>query len=132
MRHIVESVERLLDPLREAWRARCGVAGWGNPGLRVSSGYRGFRLNEAVGGSLTSAHCHGYAFDLIPCNGRMMEFKTFCRTFLQSYPFDQLISEDEGADGKPRWMHVGYKSPRGEQRRQLLSMRRGSYAPMSG
>lgn len=131
MQHIVESVERLLDPLREAWGGKCAVCGWGSPALRVSSGYRGFNLNQAVGGSLTSAHCHGYAFDLIPCNGRMMEFKAFCRAFLRSHPFDQLISEDEDAVGKPRWMHVGYKSPRGEQRRQLLTMRNGRYAPMT-
>ena len=35
-------------------------------GINISSGYRGPELNTAVGGSSTSAHCHGYAFDLVP------------------------------------------------------------------
>ena len=66
--HIVETVETLLDPLREAWEDYCHDAGLGTPGIRISSGYRGPALNAAVGGSTTSAHCHGYAFDLIPLN----------------------------------------------------------------
>lgn len=132
LRHIAESVERLLDPLREEWGATCAARGWGSPSITVSSGYRGFRLNEAVGGSTTSAHSHGYAFDLVPGNGRMSEFKSFCRSFLVPRAFDQLISEDENAAGVPRWMHVGYKSPRGEQRRQLLTMHAGKYGPFTG
>ena len=45
--------------------------------------------------------------------------------------FDQLISEGENGNAVPRWMHIGYKSPRGEQRRQLLTMRQGKYFPMT-
>ena len=59
----------------------------------ISSGYRGPKLNAAVGGSSTSAHCHGYAFDLVPTNGKMKEFKRFCREFLADKAFDQLISD---------------------------------------
>lgn len=129
--HITESVEHLLDPLRRAWDGRCADNGYGSPALRVSSGFRGPRLNELVQGSKTSAHCCGYAFDLVPANGRMSEFKEFCREFLAAHSFDQLISESENTAGIPRWMHVGYKSPRGEQRRQMLSMRAGKYAPMT-
>ena len=47
----------------------------------------------AVGGSDTSAHCHGYAFDLVPVNRQMRAFKRFCRDFLAGRAFDQLISE---------------------------------------
>lgn len=129
--HIMESVEALLDPLRERWGKHCVDFGSGVPGIRISSGFRGPALNAAVGGSSTSAHCYGYAFDLVPLNGRMSEFKQFCREFLADRTFDQLISEGEDAAGIPTWMHVGYKSPRGEQRRQLLSMREGKYAPMT-
>lgn len=131
LQHIAETVEQLLDPLREAWGVRCAASGFGSPAIRISSGYRGPGLNRAVGGSQTSAHCHGYAFDLVPGNGRMAEFKAFCRQFLASHPFDQLISEDEDDRGTPRWMHVGYKSSRSEQRRQLLSMRGGTYYSMT-
>lgn len=129
--HIKESIETLIDPLREAWGQYCGNAGLGSPGIRVSSGYRGPKLNKAVGGSKTSAHCYGYAFDLTPVNGKKLEFKCFCREFLSHCPFDQLISEMENENGVPSWMHVGYKHPDGRQRRQFLSMINGSYFAMT-
>lgn len=79
--HITESVESLLDPLREAWEACSRKQGWGTPAIRISSGYRCRELNRAVGGSVTSAHRYGYAFDLIPLNGRMREFKRSAGSF---------------------------------------------------
>ena len=124
--HIVESIETLIDPLREAWEAHCRQNGLGKVGINISSGYRGPALNKAVGGSFTSAHCHGYAFDLVPVNRQMRAFKRFCRDFLAGRAFDQLISEG------PSWMHVGYKHPDGKrQRRQCYSMIHGKYYPMT-
>lgn len=67
---IVESVETLLDPLREAWETHCKQNGLGKVGINISSGYRCPALNKAVGGSTTSAHRYGYAFDLVPTTGR--------------------------------------------------------------
>ena len=129
--HLTETVEKLIDPLREQWAVRCAHEQLGNPALHVSSGYRGAALNKAVGGSDTSAHCHGYALDLVPMNGRLREFKDFCRRFLAAKAFDQMISEDEDATGVPRWIHIGYKNGQGQQRRQLLSMRNKAYIPMT-
>lgn len=101
-------------------------------GINISSGYRCPELNKAVGGSSTSAHCHGYAFDLVPTNGQMRAFKRFCRDFLAGRAFDQLISEGEDNSGMPSWMHVGYKHPDGKrQRGQYLSMIHGKYYPMT-
>lgn len=129
--HIVETVERLLDPLRESWSRYCEARGLGTPQIRISSGFRSPALNRAVGGSSTSAHCLGYAFDLVPCNGRLADFKHFCREFLATTgDFDQMISESETPDGTPAWIHVGYRNAAGRQRRQLLSMRDGRYFPM--
>ena len=101
--HIVESIETLIDPLREAWEAHCRQNGLGKVGINISSGYRGPALNKAVGGSFTSAHCHGYAFDLVPVNRQMRAFKRFCRDFLAGRAFDQLISEGEDDHGVPSW-----------------------------
>ena len=130
--NIEMSVVQVLDPLREAWAVKCANnPGWGCPAIRVSSGYRGFALNKAVGGSATSAHCVGFAFDLVPGNGRLADFKRFCRDWLKGRPFDQMISEDEDAAGTPRWVHIGYKNRQGGQRRQLLTMRNGKYYPMT-
>ena len=120
-------VTMLIDPLREAWAIECAHEQWGTPALTVTSGYRGFRLNKAVGGSNTSAHCIGFALDLVPANGRLAEFKKFCRQYLTGKPFDQMISEDENAAGVPRWIHIGYMNQQGGQRRQLLSMVGGKY-----
>lgn len=80
--HIVESIETLIDLLREAWETYCKQHSLGKVGIRISSGYRGPELNATVSGSSTSAHCHSYAFDLVPTNENMMEFKRFCRKFL--------------------------------------------------
>ncbi len=129
--HIVESIETLIDPLREAWGACCRTNGWGREGILISSGYRSPQLNRAVNGSPASAHCCGYAFDLIPSNRRLLEFKRFCRSFLADRPFDQMISENESEQGVPRWVHIGYKHPDGRQRGQYLSMTAGRYAPMT-
>lgn len=124
--NIETTVALLLDPLRDAWAICCSDhPGWGTPAIRISSGYRGLQLNAAVGGAQTSAHCVGYAFDLIPMNGHLGEFKDFCRQWVANRPFDQLISEDEDQNGVPVWMHIGYKDQSGGQRRQLLSKRAG-------
>lgn len=130
--HIVESVETLLDPLREVWGIHCRQHALGKVSINISSGYRCPALNKAVGGSDTSAHCFGYAFDLVPVNGQMREFKSFCREWLAGHAFDQLISEGESSSGMPNWMHVGYKHPDGvTQRRVYLSMISGEYYPMT-
>ena len=122
----------LLDPLREAWETHCKQNGLGKVGINISSGYRCPELNKAVGGSSTSAHCYGYAFDLVPTNGQMRAFKRFCRDFLAGRAFDQLISEGEDNSGMPSWMHVGFKHPDGKrQRGQYLSMIHGKYYPMT-
>lgn len=51
---IVELVEKVLQPLRDAW---------GKP-LVINSGYRSARLNAAVGGVATSQHTKGEAADI--------------------------------------------------------------------
>lgn len=129
-RHVEETIELCLDPLRGEWERFCERNLLGSAGITITSGYRGFRSGDAAGGCTTSAHCVGYAFDLVPVNGCMREFKRFCREWFSTHPFDQLISEDEGPDGLPRWMHVGFRNRDGRQRRQLLSMRGGQYFPM--
>ena len=103
-----EMVNKLLDPLREAWGEYCKINNLGTGALRVTSGIRSKKLNEAVGGSKTSSHYLGYAADLVPYNGKLLEFKLFCIEWLKNKSFDQFISEDE-VDGVPSWIHIGYK-----------------------
>lgn len=104
-------VERILDPLREAW----GGA------IIVNSGYRCPRVNTLVGGSKTSVHPLGWAADLHPANGMIETFIRFTRQWLDNnnIAYDQLIRE---TDGKAIWMHIGIFGPKGQQRRQYLDI----------
>lgn len=131
VQHLIETVERMVDPLRDRWAVVCANEQLGTPQIRVSSGYRSPALNRAVGGSSTSAHVLGYALDLVPLNGQLRRFKEVCRDFLRGKKFDQMISEDEDSSGIPKWIHLGYKNAEGKQRRQFLSMRSGKYIPMT-
>ena len=117
--HIVELVDILLDPLREAW---------GGP-LTVTSGYRCPELNRAVGGSETSAHTAGWAADLVPdpddprgVQG-LVDFAVEWLT-ATGLPFDQLIDERSGGS---RWLHIGIRNLKGRQRREMLRCENGRY-----
>ena len=74
----------------------------------INSGYRCPELNEAVGGSATSQHCHGEAADIeVPgvANSDLANW------IVDNTDFDQVILEfytpgipDSG------WVHVSYKA----------------------
>ena len=112
-------VLNILDPLRAAW----GGA------IKVTSGYRSAALNKAVGGSSSSAHRYGYAADIVPADRRIAAFKAFCVKWLKDNQvnFDQYIDEFGGGS---EWVHIGIKSPSGNQRRQFLKYRNGHYMPL--
>ena len=117
--HVVELVDILLDPLREAW---------GGP-LTVTSGYRCPELNRAVRGSATSAHTAGWAADLVPDSDDprgVQGLVNFTAEWLTAtgLPFDQLIDE-RSDDG--RWLHIGIRNLKGKQRRQMLRYENGRY-----
>lgn len=117
--HVVELVDKLLDPLREAWGAP----------LIVSSGYRCPALNKAVGGSETSAHLAGWAADLVPESSDergVQNLVNFTIEWLTAtgLPFDQLIDERSGGR---RWLHIGIRNLKGEQRREMKLYENGKY-----
>jgi putative chitinase len=91
--HLIELVEKLLDPLRSAWAEYCDDNQLGNAGIRISSGFRNKELNKAVGGSSTSAHLTGYAADISPINGNMKVFQSWIAEAIEEFDFDQLIYE---------------------------------------
>ena len=124
MLNLESLVLNILDPLRAAW----GGA------IKVTSGYRSAALNKAVGGSTTSAHRYGYAADIVPADGRISVFKAFVVKWLKEneISFDQYIDElSIDKDGKvTEWVHIGIKSPSGNQRRQFLKYRNKKYLPL--
>lgn len=98
-----------LDDLREAWGS----------GIKVSSGFRNEKLNKMVGGVPTSVHQIGYGADIQPSNGKFDEFVRFIKEWAKNKSYDQVLIESKG---KTRWIHIGYRGNKGEQRRQLFNM----------
>ena len=120
--HLTETIT-LLESIRAEWEEYCEVHNFGDPSIRISSGYRSAELNKAVGGVKNSAHVCGYAADLQPVNGKQTEFeKFFANDFSKmGYGFDQIIIEKSKTS---RWVHVGYKRPEdGKQRHQCFSLK---------
>lgn len=103
--HLKELIE-FLDNLRDKW----GSA------IKVTSGYRCPELNEAVGGSKTSAHLTGYAADIVPVNADFKTFWNFVVEYLQDKRFDQCINEHN------RWIHLGLYNNAGKQRKQIFGL----------
>lgn len=111
---IVNNLSRLaafLDELREAWGS----------GIRVSSGFRCYALNKAVGGVENSAHQYGNAADISPVNGRQAEFEAFLKRWLRGKKFDQCIWEQSKSSGG-RWVHFSLYSNKGEQRCRMFGL----------
>ena len=111
---VIRNLERLaafLDELREAWGS----------GIRVSSGFRCYALNKAVGGVENSAHQYGNAADISPVNGRQNEFERFLKSWLKGRKFDQCIWETSKSSGG-RWVHLSLFSNKGEQRCRMFGL----------
>ena len=111
---VVNNLSRLaafLDELREAWGS----------GIRVSSGFRCYALNKAVGGVENSAHQYGNAADISPVNGKQAEFEAFLKKWLKGRKFDQCIWETSKSSGG-RWVHISLFSNKGEQRCRMFGL----------
>lgn len=119
--HLTETIEKLLDPLREQWTLYCQEHNLGKASLNVSSGYRCPTLNSAVGGAKASAHMYGYAADIQPSNGKQNEFEKFVSgIFVKSgIKFDQIIIERSSTS---RWIHFAIKNSTGKQRMQTFKL----------
>ncbi len=99
-------VEKILDPLREAWGAP----------IIVTSGYRCGKLNRAVGGASGSQHMLGQAADIRTVSDSPFANKLlFDKIRELKLPFDQLIDE-YGYN----WVHVSYGP---KNRRQILHIK---------
>ena len=106
---IKELVEKILDPLREAWGSD----------IIVTSGYRSATLNKAIGCSNTSAHSQCYAADLVPVGRSINEFALFVLHWLNdnNIKFDQFIIEHKPDSA---WVHIAIRNDDGQQRKQYL------------
>lgn len=103
--NLIQLVENILDPLREAW---------GRP-IIVNSGYRCPELNSKVGGAKNSQHLLGLAVDIqTRSDSREDNKRLFELVKTLNLPFDQLIDESNYS-----WIHVSYSD---RHRRQILHL----------
>ena len=99
-------VHHVLQPLRDAMGHE----------VKIGSGYRCPRLNQAVGGVSNSQHMNGEAADLCIDGDKTKGRKWF--TWIQSHcDFDQLIWEHSRTGSY--WVHVSYRSD-GKNRKQVI------------
>lgn len=103
--NLIHLVRSILDPLR---------AHLGKP-IRITSGYRSYTLNQAVGGRANSQHTRGEAVDFIVGKGTKEEMKQAYLYIKQNLPFDQLIDEKNLS-----WIHVSLKPKGGTNRAQAF------------
>lgn len=89
-KNVAELVDKVLDPLREAW---------GKP-ITVTSGYRCPELNKAVGGAKTSHHLSGMAADISTGN-KVDNRRLYDLVLKLGLPFTQLIDESNFS-----WVHI--------------------------
>lgn len=109
--NIAALVDKVLDPLREAW---------GGP-VTVTSGYRCPRLNGMLPtASRTSQHMKGEAADISV--GSPVDNRRLAQKLLDlGLPFDQIINEHDW-----QWVHVSYRRD-GSNRHEMLKTVPGGY-----
>ena len=90
----IDSLNLLCSTLLEPARALLGVP------ISVDSGFRSAALNEAVGGSKSSAHLDGRAADLVPQGVALQT--AFDALRKSSLPYDQVIFECHAWIHRPR------------------------------
>ena len=105
--------EKVFQPLREEFM--CPIA--------VTSGYRSKGLNDAIGGSSRSQHCHGEALDLDADVYGVITNADIFHYIEDNLDFDQLIWEF-GDDEQPAWVHVSYRRNGGNRRAKLKAMKK--------
>lgn len=99
--------EKIFEPLRSHV---------GGP-IRINSFFRSVELNKAIGGSSTSQHCKGQAFDLDDSYGCMTNAEMY-KFVKDNLDFDQMIWEF-GDDENPNWIHISYVSQEKNRNRCL-------------
>jgi zinc D-Ala-D-Ala carboxypeptidase len=92
--------------------------------IAVHSGYRSPRVNQAVGGAATSAHCLGLACDFV-CSEFGTPYQVALAIQKSDIEYDQLILEYG-------WVHVGLAQKKLCSRRESLTKRSPEAAYESG
>jgi hypothetical protein len=106
---VLENLQHTADRMEEVRELLGGRS------ILVSSGFRSQKVNDAVGGALTSQHRYGLAVDFI-CPGFGTPAKIVDHLSVAPIMFDQLIEE------YGQWVHISFV--RNNPRRQVLRFTR--------
>lgn len=102
-KNVSELVDKVLDPLREAW---------GKP-ITVTSGYRCPELNKAVKGVAGSMHLEGRAADI--STGNVVDNRRLWQLVQDlKLPYFELIGQKYGF----KWLHISYNPGRKQRTEQ--------------
>jgi hypothetical protein len=96
---VIDNLQALVDNVLQPIRNKFGQ-------VTVTSGYRSPEVNKAIGGSVTSDHCFGFAADFEVAG---VDNKELARWVADNLKFKQLILEFY-TKGVPDsgWVHVSY------------------------
>ena len=96
--NLAELCENVLQPLRDKVKHS----------IRVTSGYRSEKLNNAIGGSKTSEHSFGKAADIkLIIDGENKSEILYLAILEMGIPFRQMIWEF-GDEETPSWVHISF------------------------
>ena len=142
---LIHTCQYLLEPLRgllnEKYKEHKGKK-VKKVTIRITSGYRGAKLNTAVGGVVTSKHCLGEAADIeativyanddrfiLPYKELYENIKQWTKEGKMSV--DQCIEEtsyDKKTKTWAKWVHVSHSNAgRTRDRKQFLKYKNGNY-----
>ena len=108
LENIKRVAEEIFEPLRK----------WAGHPIRINSCFRNEATNRAIGGSKSSAHRYGLAFDLDSL-GKKTNAELF-KWMEKNLKFDQLIWEFD-TEENPAWIHVGICEYKKKYRNQKLT-----------
>ena len=100
-------VHHVLQPLRDAMQEP----------IKIGSGYRCTRLNQAVGGVGNSQHTKGEAADLC-IDGDLKKGRKWFEWIKTHCEFDQIIWEHNSKGNY--WVHVSFRAD-GQNRKQVIN-----------
>ena len=113
--NLLYGTHKILQPIRRVFGA-----------VHVSSGRRCKNYNRSVGGTLTSDHLTGNAFDIICTEANIT---TVYRWAIDNLKYDKIIFERRG---KTHWLHISFKRLGNNRQLSLVSLSAGNYAPYNG
>ena len=108
----IENLRRVcqwLEDLRRLYNERYGTPAKDEP-LRVSSGYRSYKLNNKVGGARDSNHLMGCAADLVcnDCAQAVQYAALLMEISVDRGPWDEIIIEKKF---NHFWLHFAVRPP---------------------